>query len=273
MRWNFSSRARELSQADAVVISIPKSGRTWLRVFVSAYFCAKTGREFSIGATEQRSHGIPRIVYSHDCFEHRTKATLWERVRGKYLVPPEQLKRAPIILLARDPRDAFVSYFLQLTRRHHPAAAPIKRLSAAALLRHPRFGIGNMVAVMNDWAHEFGRRADFSIVRYEELRANPADGFRNVLRALGEEQIREEAFAEALRFSSFENMKTLEASGAFRDKILTPRDREDPESFKVRRGQVGGFAEYFSAADERFAAAMCKKLNRAFGYAIGGRLD
>jgi hypothetical protein len=31
LRWNFSSRARELSRGDVVGVSIPKSGRTWVR--------------------------------------------------------------------------------------------------------------------------------------------------------------------------------------------------------------------------------------------------
>ena len=58
---------------------------------------------------------------------------------------------APVILLARDPRDAFVSYYVQLTHRNHPAPESIKQLSADGLLHHPRFGIGGMVAVMNEW--------------------------------------------------------------------------------------------------------------------------
>ena len=144
MRWNFSSRRDELSDGDATVLSVPKSGRTWVRVFLSAYFCAEVGRRFSIDITDRRSESIPRIIYSHDRFEHRTKGNAWERLRGKYLVPLEQLKSAPI-LLARDPRDAFVSYYVQLTHRNHPAPESIKQLSSDALLRHPGFGIGSMV--------------------------------------------------------------------------------------------------------------------------------
>ncbi len=41
MRWNFSSRARELSGGDAIVISVPKGGRTWARVFLCTYFCKR----------------------------------------------------------------------------------------------------------------------------------------------------------------------------------------------------------------------------------------
>ena len=39
VRWNLSSRARQLSDGDALIVSIPKSGRTWVRTFLCAYFC------------------------------------------------------------------------------------------------------------------------------------------------------------------------------------------------------------------------------------------
>ena len=112
MRWNLSSRARELSGGDAVLISIPKSGRTWIRTFLNAYFSYKLGRQFSLYLTDQGGAGVPRIIYSHDRFEHRTKGNAWDRLRGKYLIPRRTLRKKPIVLLARDPRDAFVSCFI-----------------------------------------------------------------------------------------------------------------------------------------------------------------
>ena len=62
-------------------------------------------------------------------------------------------------------------------------------------------------------------------------------------------------FREALEFSRFENMQKLEAAGAFDSNILHPGDVRDPESFKVRRGKVGGYREYLSADDQQFATA------------------
>src|SRR5439155_19306772 len=38
MRRNFSSRAPELSGGKAIILSVPKSGRTWIRTFLCAYF-------------------------------------------------------------------------------------------------------------------------------------------------------------------------------------------------------------------------------------------
>jgi Sulfotransferase domain len=198
MRWNFSSRARELSGADAIVISIPKSGRTWVRTFLSAYFAYKKGKQFSLDFTDRRQPGVPRIVYSHDRFEDRTKGNAWDRLRGKYLIPRRSLRQAPIVLLARDPRDAFVSYFVQLTRRNPATPGEIKKLPVGDLLRHPRFGLAIMVEVMNDWLEEFGDRSDFSIARYEELRADSPRAFHELLRAIGEKEIDDAVFGPAL---------------------------------------------------------------------------
>src|ERR1051326_812396 len=247
MRWNLSSRRHELSRGDAIIISIPKSGRTWVRTFLNAYFAYKNSKQFSIDLIDRGQAGVPRIIFSHDRFEHRTKGNAWDRLRGKYSIPARALRQTPIVLLARDPRDAFVSYFVQLTRRNPATPREVKTLPIHDLLRHPRFGIGAMIEVMNSWVEEFGARLDFSIARYEELRADPPRAFHKLLQALGEKEVDDAVFGPALDFSDFRNMQRLEAAGDFGSKILQPRDREDRESFKVRQGKVGGFRDYLSA--------------------------
>src|SRR6266550_2429025 len=227
MRRNFSSRAPELSGGQAIILSIPKSGRTCVRTFLCAYFCKRYGREFTLEPERYGEPGIPRLIFSHDCFEHRTKGDLWDRIRGKYLVPKKELRRAKIILLVRDPRDCFVSLYVQMTRRG---------------------------------------RDDFTIVRYESLREFPAENFRILLAVLGETTPDMSIFQGALDFSQFDNMQKLEAAGAFDSKILRPGDARDPESFKVRRGKIGGYREYLSAEDQEYAADALTKLDSRFGY-------
>lgn len=267
MRWNFSSRARELCGGDAVVISIPKSGRTWVRTFLCAYYCRLTNHEMTVTPERYGDPRIPRIVYSHDRFEQLTKAErVWDQVRGKYLVPGEELRRAAVVLLARDPRDAFVSLYVQLTRRSPETPAELKRKTPGELLRDARYGVGAIVRVMNDWLAEFSGRPNFGLARYETLRGDPASSFTELLRALGEVSPEPAALAHALEFSSFNNMKKLEATGGFDSKILQPGDAADPESFKVRRGKVGGYAEYLSESDQGYAAEVLRALNPRFGY-------
>src|SRR5437660_7126893 len=268
-RWtrrNFSSRARELSGGEAIILSVPKSGRTWLRAFLCAYFCKRFGLEFTLRPDRYHEQRIPRLIFSHDLFEHRTKGDRWDRLRGKYLVPRRELRKAKIILLVRDPRDCFVSLYLQMTRRDPSADAALKQKSVSELLRDKRFGIRGIVCAMNDWLDEFSGRKDFTIIRYEALRASPAEHFRDLLAVVGETTPDMSIFQEALEFSRFENMQKLEAAGVFDSKILHPGDVRDPESFKVRRGKVGGYREYLSAEDQEYAAEALMELDPRLGY-------
>ena len=268
-RWtrrNFSSRASELSGGTALIVSIPKSGRTWLRAFLCAYFCKRFGLKFTLRPEHYCEAGIPRLIFSHDLFEHRTKGDLWDRLRGKYLVPRKELGRAKIILLARDPRDCFVSLYLQLTRRDPHAPIELRRKTVSEMLRDEKFGVRAIINTMNDWMDEFSRRHNFTLVRYETLRATPEEHFRDLLALLGESNPNMTIFQEALEFSRFENMQKLEAAGAFDSKILHPGDVRDPESFKVRRGKVGGYREYLSVEDQKYAADALADLDVRFGY-------
>jgi hypothetical protein len=270
-RWtrrNFSSRARELSGGKAIILSVPKSGRTWLRAFLCAYFCKRFGLQFTLRPDRHHDQRIPRVIFSHDVFEHRTKGDRWDRVRGKYLVPRRELNRAKIILLVRDPRDCFVSLYLQLTKRDPNAPIKLRQKTVSEMLRDGRFGMRAIINAMNDWINEFSGRDNFSLVRYEAMRASPAEHFRDLLALVGESSADANIFQEALDFSRFENMQKLEAAGAFDSNILHPGDVRDLESFKVRRGKVGGYREYLSVQDQEYAANELAKLDPRFGYTI-----
>jgi hypothetical protein len=267
VRWNLSSRARQLAGGDAIVVSIPKSGRTWVRTFLCAYFCEKIGQPFTL--EPEKYEGVPQIIYTHDLFEQRTKADRWDKLRGKYLIPQRDRTGRPIILLARDPRDAFVSFYVQLTRRTKETPTKLKQMSASELLRDPAFGIESMVEIMNSWLAEWSGRSGFLLLRYEGLRSDPGPEFRRLLQVLGERPLEEKAFSHALEFSDFRHMKKLEGAGAFTSKILRAGDTQDPESFKVRRGKIGGFEDYLSPNDQVYAAAALQKLDPRFDY--GGR--
>lgn len=267
VRWNLSSRSRELSGGDALVVSIPKSGRTWVRTFICAYYCEKVGRRFTL--EPEKFQGVPRIIYTHDLFEQRTKADRWDKVRGKYLIPQRERARLPVVLLARDPRDAFVSLHVQLTRRTRETPTALKQKSVSELLRDPAFGIGSMVEVMNLWLAEWRGRKNFLLLRYEDLRRDPATGFRQLLSLLGESPLQRAALSKALDFSEFGQMQKMEAAGAFGSKILRPGDDRDPETYKVRRGKVGGFAGALSPPDQEFAAKALRRLDPRFGYGEG----
>src|SRR4029078_4143874 len=121
---------------------------------------------------------------------------------------------------------------------------------------------------MNRWLNEFSHQPNFFLARYESLHAEPRKNFRDLLAAIGEQSLDDNAFTQALAFSEFDNMKKLEAAGAFDSKILQPGNAEDPESFKVRRGKVGGYVDYLDEADLAYAAEVMHELDSRFGYDV-----
>src|SRR6266508_3831194 len=115
--WNLSKTGRKMLCADAFVVSFPKSGRTWIRVFYFAYLAKLTGREFSWS-----SNAFPefqKIVFTHDRWEHRLLPGWWDFIRGKHLVPPLARRKKKIVLIVRDPRDVVVSLHFHLMKRSH----------------------------------------------------------------------------------------------------------------------------------------------------------
>lgn len=266
LRLNVSSRAPKLSGGQALVISIPNSGRTWIRTFLAAYFCARFEHPFSLDPDPYGDGRIPRVIYTHDLYEHHTKTRRWERVRSKFLVPRTEIRRAKILLLARDPRDAFISHYHELTRRTAETAATLKHRSLGEILRDSIHGIDLMVETMNAWWTEFGQRKDCILVRYEDLHLAPAVQFRRILAALAADEIDEEDFIYALEFSQFGNMRKMEASKQYDPKLLQPGDVNDPESYKVRRGKVGGYRDYLTGDDLTFANRAVARLDPRFGY-------
>jgi hypothetical protein len=64
-------------------------------------------------------------------------------------------------------------------------------------------------------------------------------------------------------------MKKLENSGKYMlsGGKMTPRNRNNPDSFKVRKGKVGGFREHFSAEQiEQIDTMINQQLSPVYGY-------
>ena len=200
------------------MVSFPKSGRTWLRVLLDRL-------------------GIP-LAYTHDTFDdpHADRS----RYAGRR-----------IVLLVRDPRDTAVSLYYQLTKRDMTFTGTL-----SDLIRDERYGVAAILRFQSDWHGLATSWGDFHVVRYEDLRANSAPVLRDLLAFLGL-TVSEQALADAIAFASFDNMQEMEASGALRraygDKLV-PAHSSDPDSFKVRKGTVGGYSDAMSEADVAYCA-------------------
>jgi hypothetical protein len=99
---------RKLGLADAVVVSVGKSGRTWLRVLLSRVFQLQHGLDerYVIGFDNlhHKTGAVPRILFTHDNYVRDYTGTLDSKA---------DFYHKDVILLARDPRDVAESQFYQ----------------------------------------------------------------------------------------------------------------------------------------------------------------
>jgi hypothetical protein len=129
-------------------------------------------------------------------------------------------------------------------------------------------GLPRIIDFLNGWASERERVGQLLILRYEDLRANPAARLEEMLRFIGERPSEEEVRA-AVDFASIENMRAMEQKRVFwlSGSRLVPKDRANPNSYKVRRAKVGGYRDDFSADQLAAMDAMVEaRLAPVFGY-------
>jgi hypothetical protein len=253
-------RWKRLRQADVLLISFAKSGRTWLRTMIGKSIAVHYGIEVDnvllLDELSCQRRNLPTIVETHDGGGVRARP---DTVRGSRL----RYHDKKVVFLARDPRDIVVSAYFQASKR--------KRVFRGTLTEYFYQPIGSFESIIeffNAWARQRHIPQAFLLVRYEDLHSDPHHELRRILDFVGLEEIGSNAIEAAVRFTSFENMRRLETSGALADgRVLRPGDPSDEESYKTRRGKIGGFIDYFSDADiDYMNRKITRELDPFFGY-------
>ena len=255
----------KLQRADIVVVSFGKSGRTWLRVMISHLFRVmyRLPENAILGFDNfhNLNKSVPKIFFTHDNYIKDFTGDLSSK-------QPFYDKR--VVLLARDPRDVAVSQFFQWKFRIKPSKVAINKYppqGSDITLFHFVMGDngGGMRAVteyLNLWAAEARKVNAFHLLRYEDLRTNTREELRKLLDFMQVDATDADVEA-AVEYSSYENMKKMESKEQFRfaGGRMMPRDKDNPDSYKVRRAKVGGYRDYFTdeevaAIDARLAAEL-----------------
>jgi hypothetical protein len=244
-------------QLHAVVIAFPGSGRSWLRMMLARVF------ELQLGlpgvAIEQlaalKPHPrVPMILYAHDDYPQWKTPEELDHDKTRY-------RNESVIFLSRDPRDILVSNYYQKSKGFLPP--PDGALAASTTLA-PRVqpfagsieefaqqeigGLDTIISYLNIWNENREATKKFLHIRYEDLNLDTAATLKKVARFLGFSSISDAIIQEAVKFGSIDNMRALEAKNDQRLPFLLPGNVNDPESYKTRRGEVGAFCQYLSAA-------------------------
>lgn len=236
---------------DVLIVSFPKSGRTWIRVFLSRYrqgllsapeFDIALHRRPGPGATYDFSHAgaDPKFGFLRlrkPLLRNASTGFLGSLPHWFYgirtiLIPPGS---ARYVFLVRDPRDVLVSFYHQGRSRNR-----FWKLGIDAFARSPFVGIARIVALMNHLAEQ-SERLNALFVCYEDLVRAPERQF-SILLEHGSGAVDHELLREAVRFASFENMRRMEETGRY-GKRLKQRRKGDDNAMKTRRGRVGGYGQ------------------------------
>jgi hypothetical protein len=164
------------------------------------------------------------------------------------------------IFLHRNPIDTIVSLYFQVQRKDLALARKVHPLRFAharwrgrlppddieRFVRDPRFGVETACRYNRAWIDYLTPREPSLVVTYEWLRAEPEQGLGAVLDYIGQRPQR--PLAEIVEQSRFEAMQRNERSGKLAGVAgMGVADPGDPDSGKVRRGEVKGYGRYLSA--------------------------
>lgn len=280
------ARARLLSRlelararrADFLIIGHPKSGNTWLRTMLSRLYQVRYNLPEDVVVKSDElalAHpDAPRLLATNGYYSY-------ESVVGRALAtdaPESDLHRKRALLLVRHPCDIAVSWYLQFTKRqssakreliNHFIPHPIdhRAVSLRDFVMHSDIGLPFLIDYLNTWERNVGRMPRSLIVRYEDLRNNTFETLRKIIDLL-DGSFTDDDIRQAVSFGSFDNLRALERTGFFRRGGLAPQNPSDPDTFKVRRGKIGGYRDYFGPEQvAEMEALVASRLSPTLGYA------
>lgn len=260
---------KKLQRADWVLMSWGKSGRTWLRVMLSRAYQLRgelaSNELLDFDNFRASNANLPAVFFSHNNYL-RNYTGNWESKR--------HFAGKRIVLLVRDPRDVAVSQFFQWQYRMRPNKKFINdypahgaEVSTWDFVLDEQAGVPRIVDYFNGWARAIPELKNVLVVRYEDMRSDPGTVLSQIL-AFTNTDVTMEQVEEAVQFAAYDNMKKMEQDTFFKGSgsRVKPGDKDNPQSFKVRKAKVGGYRDYFTDEQCEQLQQLVDQLDPLFGY-------
>lgn len=209
----------------------PKSGTTYLCRLLDCLL------QDTHWISKQLSSNLKRVYRRGD-----------QRVYFSYLNNPLYNKHQIVppftqsIVLYRDFRDILVSCYFQQKYRENTKYA-------GTLSEFIDFDFGGIRSIVRFYSAVEQAQPNLLAVSYETL----AESLPTILSALNVET--DSAFIQrCLAHNSFENMRNLEIQNYGTNDVaerieLSPKDLTNTDTYKTRRGKIGGYVDYLTPAD------------------------
>ena len=264
------------------IASYPKSGNTWVRAFLSAYYYTQDGVYDTKQLEQIPDYPNAKIIGKN--IKENTIHYYWKESQEKFI------KDNKIIFLK--------THNAMLTIGKHPFTTPKFTRGVIYVVRDPRNVITSLKNHMDFSTYEeafdfmndrniiltnknkiFSRNQFISswkinysswtkmnefkkiLIRYEDMILHPEKTFRQLIsftNALSnhEDNIDEEKFQNAINSTSFENMKNSEKKGEFKESVNSPLNNSKREFF-----YLGPKNNWKNLLDDK----MLSKMNQYYG--------
>lgn len=227
------------------IASYPKSGNTWVRMFLNAYLSGfpvdlNTGFQYALGdnnfgfyqtvacrpannltATEQVFYrpavlmtAISLSAAKHVCLKtHHAKV----QVDGIPLIPPKI--SAGGVYIIRDPRDIVISFADHLGEKIDTVIDYMNTLEFINEHRETK-----LAHILTTWSlhiktwTEKNKDVNVKVIKYEDMLMNPEFEFKKILGSLGFTNINRNKFNFALQETKFNKLQKLEKETGFKEK-------------------------------------------------------
>jgi len=229
-------------KTDAYIISYPNSGRNWLRILIGKALCIKFNLpdKYMFDTYEITCKcGMLRTRLTHDYSSVNDGYKYYELLDDK-----TEYKDKRVLFLARNVKDVLVSSYFQAAKRVESYNGNI-----SDFIRSEKYGVMKIITFYNIWHKNLHIPKEFLLIRYEDLKENPERILSLVFKFLGLESIEDTIVKEAIKFADFSSMRELEKANFFKRESIRPGNIDDEESYKVRRGIVGGYKSYLNETD------------------------
>ena len=251
--------------------SYPKSGNTWLRMFLKSYFL-KPGEKFNLNGSildSFKAQGFPdqetldRLKVDYNKFEEIVKN--WEAMQdyinlnkrtnfikthsamckvGPYQFTSSRNTKGGIYVV-RDPRDVIISLSDHMGLDHEQT---FHHMSSSYNFEHPLSNNrGYKKSLMGSWSDHYKSWKNYKsckilIIKYEDMFLNELNTFTKVINYLNEvdeTKFNKDKLEKAIKQTQFKELQKLEKAEGFSEK-------RRGELF-FRKGKIGGWKDEVSS--------------------------
>jgi hypothetical protein len=219
---------------DNVLVSFPKSGRTWLRVMLL-------------------HAGIP-FKPTHAGTSYG-KSAHWRDLPA--IAESVGLERT--VFLIRDPRDTAVSGYYPYTKRMGREHGDIN-----SFVLDGRYGVAKIARFHKMIYDYLDAGGEGHLCSYEDFHRDTAGEFRALAEYFLGHPISESDALEAVEYGSFNNMQKMEITGELKNELgsrLKPKELDDPDSFKTRKGKTGSYRQALDSSTIEACEAVLEDLD------------